>query len=140
MNGSISTKMKPTPEQWRIFRYLAVGGWNTLFGLGVYALLYRWWGNRVNYLLLAVPANILAISNAFLCYKLLVFRTRGNWWREYFRCCIVYGGGALVGMGLLKLFVEYLHWIPDLANVAGTGIVVAGSYLGHRFYSFRSRE
>lgn len=124
----------------RVFRYLLVGGWNTLFGMGVYALLFFCFGKHVNYLVLAIPANILAITNAYICYKLIVFKTRGNILREYLKCYLVYGFSALLGMGLLFLAVELGGLHPVVANVAITGLTVAVSYVGHRFFSFRQRE
>ncbi len=126
--------------QSQFLRYLAVGVWNTAFGIGLYWLVYRLFGHSVHYLILAVPVNILAITNAFLCYKLLVFRTRGNWFGEYFKCFLVYGGGALASMALLWLFVDCFHLNPVVANVAGTALVVVGSYFGHKYFSFRRRE
>jgi len=48
-------------------------GWNTVFGPGVYALAYHLWHARVHYLVLVDPCNIIAITNAYVCYKLLCF-------------------------------------------------------------------
>ena len=62
----------------RMMRYMLIGGWNTLFGIGAYAILYKLLHARVNYLLLLIPANILAITNAYLGYKFVVFRTKGD--------------------------------------------------------------
>jgi len=121
----------------RFIRYLLVGGWNTLFGLAVYAGLYYWLGNRVHYLVLAIPANILAITNAFICYKLIVFRTRGNILREYFRCYIVYGGMMLAGAAALLLLVEWLGMSPVAANCVSTVVLTFVSYLSHRNFSFK---
>ena len=118
--------------------YLAAGGWNTVFGLGLYWLAYRLFGERVHYMVIAVAVNVLAITNAFLCYKLLVFRTKGNWLREYVKCWIVYGGGALASMALMWLMVGLSGLNPVLANFIGTVIVVVASYFGHKFFSFRS--
>lgn len=125
------------PELFRMIRYLAVGGWNTVFGTGLYTLLCLLFKNRY-YLLLSVICNILAITNAFLCYRYIVFRSRGSFWREYFRCYIVYGAGALAGMALLALLVETFGVPPVIANLVSTILVIAGSYLGHKFFSFRS--
>ena len=120
--------------------YLLCGIWNTLFGLGLYALVCRICGGRFHYMLLAVPVNIAAITNAFLCYKLFVFRTKGNWLKEYCKCYIVYGGGTLAGMGLLWLFVTFLHLDPAVANVFSTGVVVVAGYFGHKYFSFRNKQ
>lgn len=121
----------------QFFRYLVVGGWNTVFGIGLYWLSYHLFGQSVHYLLLAVPVNVLAITNAFVCYKLIVFRTSGNWAKEYAKCFLVYGGGALASMVLLWLFVDCFRLNPVFANIVGTVIVVIGSYFGHKYFSFR---
>ena len=117
--------------------YLLVGVWNTLFGIGLYSLAYYCFGKNMHYLLLAVPVNVLAITNAFLCYKLFVFRTKGNWLREYFRCYVVYGGGSLLGMFLLWLLKEKLCIHPVVANAIATILVIIASYIGHKYFSFR---
>ena len=127
-------------EVHRVFRYLIIGGWNTLFGLGVYTLLYETLHEHVNYLLLTVPANILAISNAFLCYKVFVFKTKGDWWREYWRCYLVYGGGALLGMGLMFILVSGCGIYPILAQFITVGITIVASYLGHKNFSFSRKK
>ena len=124
----------------RMICYLVVGVWNTLFGLGVYSLLYALLKNRVNYLVLTIPTNILAITNAYLCYKLLVFRTKGGWWREYWRCYVVYGGGALLGMVMLFLLVSGCGIHPVAAQVLTVGMTIVGSYVGHKYFSFSRKK
>ncbi|MBS1369989.1 MAG: GtrA family protein [Lentisphaeria bacterium] len=125
------------PELRRIIRYLLVGGWNTLFGVGLFTGLYQLWGTPRNYLLIAIPVNIIAVTNAFFCYKWIVFRTRGNYLREYLRCWTVYGSSTLLGMALLVLLVELFRMNPVRANILLTAFGVTWSYLGHRFFSFR---
>ena len=125
-----------TPGRIEVLAYLAVGGWNTLFGMGLYALLYWLLGNHVHYLVLAGVVNLLAIANAFFCYKLFVFKTKGNWLQEYLKCHLVYGGGMLVSMALLWLLKELLKMNPVIANTIATLIVVICSYFGHKYFSF----
>jgi len=125
------------PELFRIIRYLAVGVWNTLFGVGIFTILSLLLNERY-YLLLSLFCNIIAITNAFLCYRYIVFRSQGSFWREYFRCYIVYGAGSLTGMAILALLVEACGFPPVTGNLISTAVVVSGSYLGHRFFSFRS--
>jgi len=123
--------------QIRFIRYLLVGAWNTAFGMAVYAGLYCIFGGRVNYLVLAIPANVLAITNAYICYKLLVFRTRGNILREYFRCYVVYGGMMLAGGAGLYVLVDWFGTPPIAANCACTVVLTIVSYLSHRNFSFK---
>jgi len=117
--------------------YLLVGGWNTLFGMGIYALLYNGFGGRIHYLVLLIPANVLAITNAFLGYKLIVFRTRGNIAREYIRCYVVYGIMMVLGAGLLFVCVEHLKFNPVYANAFCVLVTTVVSYFSHKHFSFR---
>ncbi|HOF62554.1 MAG TPA: GtrA family protein [Candidatus Latescibacteria bacterium] len=123
----------------QMVRYLIVGGWNTVFGAAVYALLYNGFGQHVHYLLLLIPANILAITNAFLGYRYIVFRSRGRMLQEYLRCYVVYGGMMLFNALLLYLLVTLLSLAPPIANafcVLSTTIV---AYFSHKHFSFRIR-
>ena len=62
--------------------YLAVGGWNTVFGYGVWALLQFLLGDRLHYLVIVLIAWPIAVLNAYLGYRFLVFRSRGSILRE----------------------------------------------------------
>jgi putative flippase GtrA len=124
---------------WQPFTYLAVGGWNTVFGLGLFWIAYRYLGSSVNYLVLLACCNLLAITNAFVCYKFLVFRTRGNWLREYVRFWAVYGVATLVGIGIVALLVQAIGMSPVTANFLATAVVIAGGFIGHKRVSFAAR-
>ena len=124
-------------KQKELLAYLLTGAWNTLFGIGLYSLVYSWVGENYHYLLIALPVNVLSITNAFVCYKLFVFKTKGNWLKEYIRCYLVYGGGMLLGFLLLWILKEKLCLYPPVANAIATLLVIMVSYVGHKFFSFR---
>lgn len=117
-------------------RFLLAGGWNTVFGFAVYAALYALLGAKVHYLLLLIPANVLAITNCFLTYKYIVFRTRGNGWAEYFKCWLVYGAMALLNAGVMCLLVTCSGINPVLANGLSILLCTAVSYFSHKRFSF----
>ena len=155
---------------WQFGRYLLVGLWNTAFGYLTYAAL-TWVLSRhvaYGYLYAAVLSNFIAISVAFLGYKWFVFKTRGNYLREWLRCFVVYGAAALPGLLLLPVAVnaliyfchvspgarvghmahfqftaQYLHSTFLTAPYIGGAILTAGtvifSFFGHRHFSFRQR-
>jgi putative flippase GtrA len=89
------------PEQFR--RYLIVGGFNTLFGYSCFALLTMvmspWW--RYAYILAGVISSFINITVSFLNYKWFIFKTKGNYFREWMRCVAVYSGGILAVASLL---------------------------------------
>ena len=127
-------------------RYILVGGFNTVFGYSVFALLnWSFTGfGPYSYMYAAVLANFVAISVAFLGYKWFVFRTRGNYLREWIRCFGVYGSSALIGLVGLPILVPILR--PHLRNPAQSSYIAAAmltvvtvifSFIGHRNISFR---
>ena len=127
-------------ESGRITRFLVTGVWNTAFGAIVYIVLYEGLKQWVNYLVLLIPGNILAITNAYICYKLFVFKTRGNIIREYLRFYVVYGGAMLLGFVLMFVLVDGLKLNPVAAQVLCVPISIVFSYCSHRNYSFRKPE
>jgi len=121
-------------------RYLIAGGWNTLFGYGGTFGLYYLLNKHVYTILIILIANFLAISMSFLTYKTFVFRTKGSWWKEYFRSYLVYGNMALASIGILWFMVDYMaipFWIAQGAIMV---ITITLSYIGHVRFTFSNQS
>ena len=127
-------------------RYLMVGVWNTVFGYSLYALLTALLTPRLRfaYLYASIFSNLIAITVAYFGYKFFVFKTKGNYLVEWFRCILVYGSGILPGLVLLPLLVGGLHYgfhldrsAPYIAGGLWTGLTVLYSFFGHKHFSFR---
>jgi len=123
----------------RGIRYLLVGGWNTMFGYGVFALLYFLLSVRIHYVIIAIISNIIAITMAYAGYKLFVFKTKGNYLSEYLKFHVVYGFSMILGLALLPLFVEFLKLNVYLAQAIATLACISVSFIGHRNFSFKKR-
>lgn len=113
-------------------RYIGVGLFNTVFGYGTFALtlflLTHLVPQRFLYLtviaasLISTPLNI---TVAYFGYKFLVFKTRGNYLIEWFKCFGVYGVGMLPGLFALSAVTRLLQALlhthsPALHNAADT--------------------
>ncbi len=120
-------------------RYIITGVWNTVFGILVYALLIKLLGEN-HYILLAVVSNIISITNAYICYKLFVFKTKGNILKEYLKCYVVYGLSMLLGLLLLYVFVDIAGLNPVTANIISVLLLTIVSFIGHRYYSFKNKS
>lgn len=127
-------------------RYLLVGVWNTAFGYSTFAALTALLKPYVpqSYMLGAVLSNLLNISVAFLGYKWFVFKTKGNYLREWARCLAVYGSGMVVGLAALPIVVWVIHrtttfdrQAPYLAGAVVTVFGVIYNFLGNKRFSFR---
>jgi putative flippase GtrA len=130
-------------------RYIVVGGFNTVFGYALFALLT--WSFKglgpYNYMYAAVLGNVIAISVAFLGYKWFVFRTRGNYLIEWMRCFGVYGGSALISLAGLPILVPILRHVlqrpgqaPYIAGALLMMVTVLFSFFGHKNFSFRQKD
>ena len=84
-------------------------------------------------------SNILSITNAYIGYKIFVFKTKGNYLKEYLRFYAVYGVSILLNIVLLFLAVELLKANPVVAQAVVIWLTVIISYLGHKHFSFARR-
>ena len=127
--------------QIQFVRYLLAGGANTAIGYFIYASLNYLLQDLFpySYLAAAVLGNVLAISFSYLTYKFFVFKTRGNYLQEYFRCYAVYGLSIGLGLLLLPLFVEIFGLNSYLAGALLLPVTVLVSFFGHRDFSFRQK-
>lgn len=126
-------------------RYLCVGVWNTVFGYLDYALFTFLFSHLLPQKLLylaVVIASIVStpinITVAYLGYKFVVFRTKGNYLVEWLRCFAVYGIGMLPGLLILSALTRVLqtflhnHRTPLVAALQHMQTAAAG----HRFLVF----
>jgi len=130
----------------QVLRYLVVGGANTVIGYSAFALLNYLLTDRVPYayMFANLGSSVFAITVAFFGYKFFVFKTKGNYLREYVRTYVVYGSSTLLGLALLPLLVavvgraiEDRRLVPYIAQAFTIPLVVVTSYFGHKKFSFR---
>jgi putative flippase GtrA len=92
-----------------------------------------------------VISSLLNISVSFFGYKWFVFKTKGNYLREWSRCVAVYSGGILFGVFMLPIVVavvrrntRFFVEAPYIAGALLTVFMVLYSFLGHKKFSFRT--
>lgn len=128
-------------------RYLLVGTGNTLFGYGTFALFTTLLAPVIPYSYVAASliSSVLNITVAYLGYKWFVFKTKGNYLREWARCVAVYSSAILLGMILLPIVVFVLRSSTRMTTsapyVAGAILMACStvySFLGHKKFSFRN--
>ena len=127
-------------------RYLLVGVWNTGFAYGTYAALTAWLTPKIPhaYIVASLLSGVLNITVAFLGYKWFVFRTKGNYLKEWLRSLAVYSGSLLLGLLLLPVVVEAVRRFtgngrsaPYIGGALLMGATVIYSFFGHRRFTFR---
>jgi putative flippase GtrA len=117
--------------------FLIVGGWNTAFGYGVFALLYWLLQASVPATAILLLSYAVALINNFLCYKYIVFRTRGGHGGEILRFMVVYVPILLANLIVLPLALRTLPLNAYVIQGIYTVVVVVLSYLGLKLFTFR---
>ena len=133
------------------FRYAACGGSNTLLGLFIYTVTYKYiLREQVLHLgFYAFKPHNAALFIAFcinfpigfLMMKFVVFHDstiRGR--IQLFRYFLIFTISLFINYWLLKLLVEILHVYAVVAQIITTTIIVLFSYLTQKHYSFKSGE
>ena len=134
-----------------VIRFLMVGGFNTVFSLILYSGLVLLFSRLFPALAKPLVADIafaistpVAITVAFLCYKHFVFRTKGNYLKEWLRCFAVYGVSFLAGLAILPTATHLFERVPltypyaaILAGMVNSVITACYSYFAHKKFSFK---
>ena len=120
--------------------YLLVGIWNTVVGYVSFIVLYYLIGVRVHYSIIFILSSIISITNAYIGYKIFVFKTSGNYLKEYARFYLVYGSLAMGNLILLPVGVELFRLPPPIVQGGFTFLNVFLSFLGHKHFSFGRTE
>lgn len=128
-------------------RYLLVGGFNTVFGYGCFALFVAIL-DRITphgYILASVLSGLINITVAYFNYKWFVFKTKGKYLREWARCVVVYSGAIAINTLLLPVLVFAIRrWssFSDSAPYIAGAVLIGGttiySFVGHKNFSFRT--
>jgi putative flippase GtrA len=123
----------------QFIKFLLVGGYNTVVGYACFAFLF-FLLPKVHYLLIALISNFISILNAFIAYKYIVFKTKGNHFKEYLKFNFVYLWAFLINLVLLLFLVEICRIHPLLAQAMTIGVTAVISYHGHRNFSFSKKH
>jgi putative flippase GtrA len=132
-----------------LIRYTTVGACNTVFGFGCYAfftlLLTQLFS--YGYVLASLLANLLSITFAFFGYKWFVFKTQGNYLKEWVSCVGVFAGSIILSVTALPLVVSIIrrqpghdHSAPYIAGAIVFIFSVVFSFFGYRHISFPGRQ
>jgi putative flippase GtrA len=123
-------------------RFVIVGGFNTVFQFGMFALFDQGDRSPVRYLASLYVSYAIAIVVAFFLHRRFTFRATegGNAVVDFFRFASVYVVSLVINTALLPLLVETARLSPLVAQAIVTVITVLLSYFGHKYFSFRRRR
>jgi len=146
VNG-LRERLAPHEEK---LRFLVVGVWNVLFSMGTLWILERLIpygpGSRLASAVSGIGAKqvvlalnwVICVTQNLFTFKLLVFRTKGHWLREYARMYVTYAGTFAVESVMVQVISATLGWSLFAARLPTLVVVTVLSYLGHKYFTFRT--
>lgn len=118
-------------------RFLVVGVWNTLFAYLAYGAVYALLHGHVHYLAISVLTHALAVTNAFVCQRHLVFGAQTPWWSAFLKFNLVQLGVLAWSLAGMVLLVELLHCPAFIGQMLVMSVGIVASYLVNLKYTFR---
>lgn len=121
------------------FRFLAVGGVNTVVGYVIYAILAEVFLADVpfGYLIALVVSYAISITMAFVLYRRFVFVVKGNVLVDFVRFVGVYAVSIAANIVALPMLVELAGLNPLVAQAIVLVVTTIVSFVGHKYFSFR---
>jgi len=131
----------PAPTRWLGLgaghvRFVLVGAFNTAFGYLAFAALELGFP-QIPYLIVLVVSREISVVGAFVAYRWLVYKVKGNVIRDFARFWLVYVGALVLNLLALPLLVEVMGLGVLAAQTVTVGLTAVASCVGHGRYSFR---
>lgn len=121
-------------------RFLIVGGWNTLFSIGVLWLLDHFVPYDASSIIqkqgVLLVSWVISVTQNFFTFKFLVFRSKGHWLREYAKMYVTYAVTFVVQSALTLVISEVFALRLFWANLPTVVVVTVISYFGHKYFTF----
>lgn len=119
----------------KFFRFLFVGGINTLVGYGTFALfLYL----NFHYSLAYILSFVIGVANSYIWNKNFTFKSKEKSYKELLRFVSVYLISFFVGLIALYILVDVLSMNQYLAGLINLFFTTLISWFGHNKFSFKS--
>ena len=118
-------------------RYVVVGGWNTAFGVVLFAVLLHLLADRLAYGWVLLICQVLAVLQAHWAQRRFVWRSQEPFWSELTRFSTVYIAAYVTNLALLVLFVEVLGRPVLESQLIVTILLVIATYSVNRRWTFR---
>ena len=117
-------------------RFLFVGGFNAGVSYLIYSIFCLILGEPAYQIALALAWALSSIVS-FFTQKILVFETKGNWFKEYLKCCTTWFFSYLINAGLLEGTVKILKLNVYLAQIIATVTAAIFTYIFFKKFAFK---
>lgn len=118
-------------------KFIFFGAINTLFGYINSIFIYYLLVDVFNIVFIGIFINLINITFSFCTYKFFVFKSKKNFFTEYFKALIVYLNLMVLSTFLLWLFVDFFKIFFELASLITILIIMVISFFSHEKFTFK---
>ncbi len=122
------------------FRFIIVGGLNTLIGYLVSIGIYNLFSKVLHISVIAIINAILAITISFVGHRYFVFKSVEPWLNEYIKMYLVNAIAMLVNIVLIWISVDIMQLEFWLAQGIITFSLTICMYFAHKAFTFKQKE
>mgnify|MGYP003571427529 CR=1 FL=1 len=117
-------------------RFLLVGGYNAAFSYIIYIIAVKLLGEGHYQICVALQWSISSIFS-FINQKIFVFCTKGNWIKEYLKCCTTWVVSYFLNAIILELIVKYVSKNVYIDQLVSIFIVSIVTYVLFKYFAFK---
>ncbi len=121
----------------KIFRFFIIGGINAAISYVIYAIVIFILGEGYYQLAIALQWLLSSVTS-YINQKFFVFCTKGNYLKEYMKCCSTWVVSYFLNAIVLEIFVRYLIKNVYIAQFISLFIVSIVTYILFKFFAFRT--
>jgi len=142
LSGKIRKIVSFLADNERKFRFLIVGAINTIFGLGLFSILYNFLGqHEVHYIFIFIMSYLISTTFSFFMNKKFVFGTVGNYFQEYLKFISFHFTHFCLNIIGLPIIVKFFDISPVSAQFLFAFVIIITSYFWYsRVAFFRSSD
>ncbi len=118
-------------------RYILVGGFNTLLSFAIFYVLYLLLQNKIHYSFILILNFFISVFISFSLLRFFVFKSKGNFLKEYIRCNISYTILLFLNLILLTIMVDYFKIKIILSQFILTIFIAIIGFVIHKNFSFK---
>ena len=119
-------------------RFLFVGGFNFVVSYCFYSVFCIILGESAYQIALIIAWSLSSIVS-YLTQRYFVFQSRGNWIKEYLKCCTTWFCSYCVNAFLLELLVKYAHMNVFISQFIANFTAAVLTYILFKYFAFKKK-
>lgn len=120
----------------QLTRFVLIGICNALVSFLIFVFFIKLFGENLYQLCLFLSWAVSSFFS-FTLQKLLVFRTRGNWIKEYVKCLITWFIGYGINAVSLAIIVRLLDYHVIIGQIIAIFLTTVSTFLLFKYFAFK---